>query len=226
MRRLLYVPIIHDEADLGSLGAALAQHSAALAGERRWGIHQETVGGFWATVAAYLSSLDPTQLKIYQDGLAADGPLGRRIVEGAAEKGSKNYRLILDLLNRGAELRKTEDPVLLLQEWDNLQLLKGRPANEARRQEVDRYQALRDCLMERRDKFIAGAINATLKVGEVGLLFLGAYHNAISRLEGDIVTEPVKEPGKVMAYFTELVQGDGDDRLVELARYLTSPVGG
>ena len=43
MRRLLYVPIVHDEAGLGSVGTALACKRAALSGERRWALHKETV---------------------------------------------------------------------------------------------------------------------------------------------------------------------------------------
>ena len=78
MKRLLYIPIIHDEADLGSASAALAQRSAVLSGERRWVLHRETVGKFWERITAYLHSFDPHQLRVYQDGLAADGEMGRK----------------------------------------------------------------------------------------------------------------------------------------------------
>ena len=71
MRKLLYVPIVHSEADLGSAGTTLAQKSAALSGDRRWVMRKETVDKFWETVAAYIRSFDPHQLRVYQDGLAA-----------------------------------------------------------------------------------------------------------------------------------------------------------
>lgn len=219
MRRLLYIPIIHEEADLGSARTALAQKSAALSGERRWVLHRETVGKFWETVAAYLRSFDPYQLKVYQDGLAADGETGMRIVEEAARRGSKNYQLVLGLLKGGAELRKTEEPALLLREREVL--LKHL------RQDLDaeQYRLQRDRLMEERDKFIAKTVTATLKEGEVGVLFIGAHHNVASRLAGDISVEAVKDPGRVRAYFKELFLSHNEVRLKELVQYLTSPIG-
>ncbi|MBI2871847.1 MAG: hypothetical protein HYY00_01485 [Chloroflexi bacterium] len=212
MRRLLYVPIIHDEADLGSAGKALREKSAALSGEWRWTLHQETVGGFWDEVAAYLRSFAPHRLKVYQDGLAADGEMGRRIVEEAARRGSRNYRLVLDMLHRGAELRKTEDPTLLLLERESI--LRPSPDSE------------RLGLMHQRDGFIAETIGATLKEGEVGVLFIGASHDVASRLAPDISVEMVKDPEQVQVYFNELLRGREDSELEKLARYMRSPIGG
>jgi len=220
MKRLLYIPAIHDEADLGSARTALAQRSAALSGERRWVLHRETVGKFWERVAAYLHSFDPHQLRVYQDGLAADGETGRRIVEEAARRGSRNYQLVLELLNGGAELRKTEDPALLLRQRE---VILGHLQQDL---DADQYRTQSDRLMEERDKFIAGTVTATLKEGEVGVLFIGAYHNVASRLTGDISVEVVKDPGQVRAYFEEIFLGRDEVRLKELVQYLTSGICG
>jgi len=220
MRRLLYVPIIHEEADLGSARTALAQRSAALSGERRWVLHRETVGKFWGRVAAYLRSFDPYQLRVYQDGLAADGVMGRRIVEEAARRGSKNYQLVLELLKGGAELRKTEDPALLLQEREVI------VAHLQESLDADQYRIQSDRLMGERDKLIAETVRATLKEGEVGVLFIGAHHNVASRLAGDISVEEVKDPGQVRTYFEELFLGHDEVRLKELVQYLTSVIYG
>jgi len=218
MKRLLYVPSIHDEADLGSARTALAQRSAVLSGERRWGLHRETVGKFWERVAAYLHSFDPRQLRVYQDGLAADGETGRHIVEEAARRGSRNYQLILELLNGGAELRKTEDPALLLRQRE---VILGHLQQDL---DVDQYRTQSDRLMEERDKFIGETIRATLKEGEVGVLFIGAHHNVASRLAGDISVEVVKDPRRVRAYFEELFLGRNEVKLEELVQYLTSVI--
>lgn len=220
MRRLLCVPIIHEEADLGSAGTALTRRSATLFGEQRWKVHQEVVGAFWEGVESYLHTFDPARLKLYQDGLAADGPLGRRIVEEAAARGSRNYRLIFELVRRGAEVRKTEDPLLLLRERESLLRLIQQREAQASPQEVEEKERL----LGERDAFIAGTVGATLKEGEIGVLFIGAYHDVLSRLARDIAVEPVKDPKTVQAYFRELVSGREEDRLWELGRELAEPV--
>lgn len=224
MRRLLYVPIIHDEADMGSAGATLAHQSAAMAGKKRWETHTVIVRGFWESIASYLSSFDVSRLKVYQDGMAVDGETGRRIVEEAAKRGSINYQLIRDLLEKGAELRKTEDPVLLLQEHEGIRtaVQQNSATQDQQTGELRRLQQNR--LTEQRDEFIAATINATLREGELGVLFLGAYHNVVARLARDIRVQYVKDPELVRAYFAELLAGHDDRKLEELATHLAAPV--
>ncbi|MDI6869276.1 MAG: hypothetical protein QMD88_06815 [Coprothermobacterota bacterium] len=220
MRELLYVPIIHSEADLGSLGTAIDKRSTSLYGEKRWTEHKETVAKFWRSVADYLLSLDAASLRIYQDGLAANGELGRRIVEEAAKRGSVNHQIILQLLNKGAELRKTEDASLLMEE---LRLAREECAGE----DISNHQELsfrRSRLIEERDKFIAKTINETLRQGETAVLFIGAYHNVHFYLPEDIAIEYLKEPERVKGYFKELISGGRGKRFEQLAHYLVSPV--
>jgi hypothetical protein len=220
VRELLYVPIIHSESDLGSLGAAIDKRSASLYGEKRWAEHKETVTMFWKSVADYLVSLDAAGLKIYQDGLAANGELGRRIVEEAATRGSMNHQVIWQLLSKGAEVRKTEDASLLMEE---LRLAREEPTVG----DISNHRQLsfkRSRLMEERDKFIAKTINETLRQGETGVLFIGAYHNVHLYLPGDITVEYLKEQKGVKAYFEELISGGSGKRFQELARYLACPI--
>ncbi|MFQ5875738.1 MAG: hypothetical protein ACE5JL_18320 [Dehalococcoidia bacterium] len=222
MRRLLYVPIIHGEADLGSAGPELAKKSISLSGESRWAFHLEVVSRFWKNVRSLLISLDPARLKLYQDGLAVGGETGQKIVEEAAGSGSKNYRLVEEMILMGAEPRKTEDPVLILRERENLQrsMQKGSAGTGGAR--TAQYQQQRDQLMEERDAFIAETIANTLIEGELGVLFIGAHHDVLSRLTDHISVKAVVDPETVQAYFQELVFGDNDGRLDELSRCLTS----
>lgn len=226
MRHLLYIPIIHSSVDLGTAGAALTLHGAALAGEGRWAVHQETVSKFWQSVAAYLRSLDPRCLKVYQDGLAAAGVLGRRVVQEAARRGSPNYQLVLDLLDVGAELRQTEDARLLTLERENILAGLAPGATGQEGPAARRYRWQRDRLTEERDKFIARTIGATLREGELGVLFLGAYHQVASHLAADIAVQLAKDPESVCLYLDELFLGHDDAKLSELAHYLTLPVCG
>lgn len=223
MRQLIYVPVVHEESDLGSLGASLARQSGAMSGEQRWAVHKRTVDQFWEGIQAFFLSLDAEQLRLYQDGLPADGEMGRRIIEEGARRGSKNYEVILKLLMRGAELRKTEDPRLLLREHENLRLMLRQPANEGSC-ESQQYRRQRESLMEERDRFIAASIDGTLREHELGVLFIGAYHRVETHLPHDISAKAIKDRQQVIDYLRELLAGHDDNKLEELAQALTAPV--
>ncbi len=224
MRRLLYVPIVHDKTDMGSFGAALTRQSVALAGERRWALHQRVVRGFWESVEAFLLTLDAMRIAVYQDGLAVGGELAIRIVHEAAGRGSKNYQIVLKLLNRGAKLRKTEDVQLLLQEHQMLRGLGHQEPSQASMTGTPPPTMSGDRLLGQRDGFIARTISDTLKEEELGVLFLGAQHNVEPFLPVDITVVAVKDRQRVSDYLAELFQGRDDAKLEALAGDLTSPV--
>lgn len=224
MKKLLYVPILHSPADLGSFGAALAQSSARRAGEARWQRHEATVARYWEAVAAYLRSFDPRSLALYQDGLAAGDEVGRRVVREAADRGSQNYRLILELLEQGAQLRQAEDPHLLLQERALMQRAL-QPGRGGGGQDASEWlQAQKARLTAERDAFIAAAIAATLRDGEVGVLFIGAAHDVLSLLPPDLTVAKLKEPAPVREYLEALLAEPDEARVEELGRYLAAPV--
>lgn len=226
MRRLLYAPIIHDEADIGSAGSALAHESCSIAGVGRWNKHKQRVEKFWRSLGSYLNSFPPSSLRIYQDGLTADGEAGRNIVQEAARRGSKNYQTVLELLTRGAELRKTEDLSLLLQEHQNLLALVGQGQAGGLRLGLEEYRTRRDRLTQARDRFIAGTIEATLEPQELGVLFIGAYHRVADHLSDDIRVEMLKDPKTIQAYVDSLLGGRHDECLEPLGEYLAGPVEG
>lgn len=214
MRRLLYIPVIHDEADLGSSAPDLAQGSAALAGERRWAMHRETASRFWRNVSDCLPRVDAPKMRLYQDGLAADGATGRRIVEEGARRGSRNYQLLLDLLNHGAALQATEHPALLLQEHANLRAANRQAPSAEQRQR----------LLDARDTYIANVISSTLQQEELGVLFIGAAHHVLGRLAPDITVQKAKDPDALQTYMQELLLGRDSPELDALARYVAAPV--
>lgn len=214
MRDLLYVPILHEEVDLGSSGPALARRGAAQAGERRWALHQETVRRFWESVTECLGRFDPRTMRIYQDGVPVDGALGRRIIDEGAGRGSRNYRLILDLLNRGAQLQAAEQPALLVQEYENLRS-QGHQAPSLEQ---------RERLLEERDVYIARVIDSTLRKGEMGVLFIGAGHDVLGHVASDIRVREAKDPGKLQLYISELLFGTDFGKVQALARYVAARV--
>lgn len=224
MRKLLYIPIIHDQSDMGIFGPALEKASSSYLGERRWAKHKETVATFWRAIEGFLSSVDAKALNIYQDGLAAEGELGQRVVEEAARRGSKNHLVLLDLIARGAELRNSEDIRLLLEEGQHLlEATQGGPETPEVFDKIE-YQRRKEQLTEQRDKFIADRINQTLREGETGVLFMGADHDVLRHLPEDIIIISVKEREKVRAYFQELLTRHDEETLEHLARYVASPV--
>jgi len=219
MRRLIHVPIMHEQADLGSLGAVLAARGTTMVGAERWARHETMLATFWEQVRRYLLGLEVRRLVIDQDGLPAGGELGRRIVAEAARRGSKNYRVILDLLERGAQLRQTEDPSLLLLEHANLSSALSAAAPGTGEQ----YRATREALLRRRDAFIARMVNETLRADEIGVLFLGANHEVGPLLAPDIVLEPLVDPQAVRRYLAALLGGRTEEEIDELQRQLTVP---
>jgi len=223
VRKLLYVPIIHTEPDLGSEAAAIDDRSASLFGKERWAKHKETVAKFWASIAHYFAGVDASNLKIYQDGLPADGALGRKIIEEAAKRRSQNHRIILSLMARGAEIRKTEDVSLLKEEYEHITGLTRPRSTSEKAITSDKYKLLRNRLTKERDKFVAKTINETLKEGETGVLFMGSYHNICPYLPKDIAVKQVKNREKINAYFRELVSGGDGERFEQMAKYVASP---
>jgi len=219
VRKLLYVPVIHTQADMGSLGMAIDEASSTVVGNNRWARHKETVASYWDVIESCLVSIEVGPLKIYQDGMAADGELGRKVVEEAARRGSKNHQILLDLMERGAEIRQTEELSLLLEEGT---LLLQMTLGGSQAQDAGKYERQKQVLTQRRDEYVADGINRTLKEGETGVLFMGAYHNILPLLDHDIDVTAIKDRERVEAYFQELLSGHDEDKLARLASYLVS----
>ena len=220
MRKLIYVPVIHVESDLGSIASEIDKKSAEVCGKERWEKHKQTVVTFWDVIEGFFRKLDAGNLKIYQDGLMAGGDLGRRIVEEGANRGSRNYQIVLDLMKRGAEIRKTEDVELLKEELDQiLRIAQNSSAWEKTVAHIGK-EVDRKTLLEKRDRFIAKTINETLTGEESGVLFIGAFHDVVPKLSEDIKVQEVKSRKKVKDYFNILISGGNDKKFEELASYL------
>jgi hypothetical protein len=179
LRKLIHVPIIHGPEDLGTQLEAVRKAYLSRFGARAWLLHLKSVEQFWSEVRRRLRPLreQAGKLRVYQDGLPVCGretELARQL----SAQGSQNHRLLVELVEAGAELVGTEDPELLRQEHQRAGRAErvGEPASAAR------Y----DALMQARDLYIASRIDATLAEAELGLLFMGALHRVIEKLPKDI----------------------------------------
>jgi hypothetical protein len=192
-RKLVYIPMIHTSADMGTLGASIRSKKVSTLGRRGVAHVADVVGKMWEKIEGVAARLPRTKgtVRVYQDGLPVCGH-EQEIVSELAEAGSRNHRLLLELQARGAVLMGTESPELLVDEYH---LATAEFASEETPRTDTRRQQLRDSLLEKRDRFIAERINATLAAGESGILFLGMLHDAAKYLDTDIdVAYPLGRP--------------------------------
>src|SRR5574340_688183 len=151
-RRLIYVPIIHTEVDMGSLAEALKKEYIKKYGMHKWHQHLKKIDDLWIWIEEYLNqkNLCYHKVRIYQDGLPVCGN-ELQIVQDIANKGGRNHQLLLKLINKGATLMGTEDPALLMKEY---QLIKNATTGKINEKDTVRHNYLAE-----RDAFIARRIN-------------------------------------------------------------------
>lgn len=225
MKTLFYVPIIHSSADLGSLAKDISKRGIADLGEDVWKEHQRTVEGFWDAISDYFNSTNVSGMKIYQDGMVAEGEVGLKIVEEGIKLGSKNYILLSRLLQEGAVLVKTEDFKLVKEERDRLVTITQAKSITQKLLAFIKYKLTKNTLLRKRDEFIAKRIKETLNHAEEGILFIGAYHNIKDRLPYDIQVIEIKNTEKVKKYQRLLpFYRSNRKRFEDLGRYLVSKV--
>jgi hypothetical protein len=188
MRKLVLARIVHTGADMGSMKEGLAKEGMEKIGKERWLENERKIEKFWEDTEKEIDGLglDYSKLRVYQDGLPAGGQMGAHIVSETAKKGSKNYLIIKNLMERGATIEATESPQLLMKEYDHIKAIISAKTPAEKADAILRYDAVKDELMRDRDTYIAGRIDDTLKDGETGLLFIGASHDIRSKLPPDI----------------------------------------
>ena len=223
MRRLLIVPIVHSQTDLGSLTEAVNATKEVALGGARAAATRRTIQQFWDDLQLVLLSMELPcdRLLVYQDGLPVIEnqalQIEKQIVSELARGGSPNHRIVMGLLERGAGLVGTESPALLLKEYEAIRksLAAGFRASEHEVQgssdelKSDSSQTELQAsettppalsLLEQRDHFIAERIDKTLGEDQVGVLFIGLAHRVESILVDDIeVTYPVGRPSDQLA---------------------------
>jgi hypothetical protein len=188
MRHLMIVPIVHSSPDMGSMREELERESIAKIGKDRWEENQRKIENFWNEVEAAIDALDLSwaKVRVYQDGMPCGGELGWRIVREVADKGSRNYQIVRKLIERGATLEATEDPKMLLKEYELIRRIADATTEKEKAEATIQYDQMKERLLLDRDEFIAGAIGTTLKDGETGILFIGAAHDVRSKLPEDV----------------------------------------
>ena len=186
--------MLHAPSDLGSVAKRLETVGEEMLTVAGWQRHQESVAAFWDKLRTELeprlqrelAGADWSRLRIYQDGMPVAGEDARRIVDEVAEGGSPNYRLVGELLARGAQIERTEDASLLKEEYELVRRLATARGPLETAQAAQAYRQRGDGLLRARDAVIAKRIDETLAEGELGLLFIGALHRVTDYLPADI----------------------------------------
>ncbi|MBL7112688.1 MAG: hypothetical protein ISS19_12195 [Bacteroidales bacterium] len=224
MRTLIYVPIIHSSADMGSLGKELKHKSVSGPGENKWQKHTDTVNSYWDAIEFYFQNIDICMkgIKIYQDGMFVDGEMAKKILDEGIKTGSKNSEIVSKLIDRGAILIKTENFIMVKDEYDGLQSIIKSKNKLLKLILLLKYKISKPFLLRRRDEFIAGRIAETLGQNETGILFIGAFHNIMKRLPKDITVIELKEIAKIRTY-QKIIQSDSKNKthqLEQLTQYI------
>jgi hypothetical protein len=116
-RKLVYIPVIHTVADMGTLGASIRGMKLSALGRQGLARNAAVVEKMWEQIENVVASLPVTTgtVRVYQDGLPVCGH-EQDIVSELAGGGIRNHRALLELQARGATLMGTESPELLVQE--------------------------------------------------------------------------------------------------------------
>jgi len=196
VRKLIYFPIIHTQSDMGALSESLRRITVRKLGEGAWKRQVHAIERMWAETERTIDGLHLAyeSVRLYQDGLPVCGREAE-IVNELANVGSRNHRLLLRLMDKGATLMGSESSELLVEEYELVKqaVNSGEKAEESGSPSL--LKSLGDALLARRDRYIADRINATLRPGETGILLLGMLHSLAGLLDEDInVVYPLTKP--------------------------------
>ncbi|MBZ5553925.1 MAG: hypothetical protein LAO21_14485 [Acidobacteriia bacterium] len=192
-RTLIYIPIVHTQADMGALAESINRLKIKKLGRKSWERNLDLVDKLWSQIEQTIESLALAyeQVRLYQDGLPVCGREAE-IVTDLAKGGSRNYQLLVRLGQKGATLMGTESPDLLVEEYQQAKQTFATEKTGISLQGEIRRKSSRDPLLVRRDQFIAQRINTTLQPLETGLLFIGMLHSVGPWLDRDIhVVQPI-----------------------------------
>jgi hypothetical protein len=170
---------------MGSVAEPLKKEYIRRYGLKRWYEHIEAINSMWRGIRQKIFDLglDYNKTKIYQDGL----PVCNKelaIASDLAQAGNENFKIILELVQQGAKLIGTEDPGLLLEEYNYIKAVTK--IDNLEEKALKKYEKKALDLLKRRDEYIANRIRITLIERETGILFIGMKHRVDEKLSRDI----------------------------------------
>ena len=75
-RKLIWVPVVHTEADFGKMNKLVRQAYVKRMGQAKWERHVKDIREFWTKVQEVIGNLRLAweRVRLYQDGLPNSGP--------------------------------------------------------------------------------------------------------------------------------------------------------
>ncbi len=120
---------------------------------------------FWSYVTEKLRLFRGRIRKVFRESLSKESKEALQAVSADDERG---YTLIIHLLEEGAEIKQTEDPILVAESESWLKMIKSSP-NDTLLEFYERNLA-------ERNRYVANHIAQSLGDGEVGLLLIDSRH--------------------------------------------------
>ncbi len=190
VKKLLIIPIIHSEKEMGSLKNDISEMIDRKFGKEKRDQHRKDVAVFWENLRTIVNDIldcvDAHAIKIYQDGIPIGGEIGVKLVAMGAKDGIPNHQILLSTIERGALLEKTENPVLLKEEYEIIKAIVNAKTDPERESLSEKYKKRLYELTIERDQYIAQRISESLKEGMYGILFIGATHDVVPHISPDI----------------------------------------
>jgi len=179
MRKLIYIPIVHTEDDMGSMAEFVKKEYKRTYSRQQWQQHKKTVEKLWRDIREKVLNLSVNwnMVRVYQDGLPVCGKV-LEIVNELSEEGNINHKLVMELHQKGAKIEGTENPKLLIAEYNHIMKIAYAENLIERDRLIEKHNNESGKLLSQRDLFIANRIDKTLENGEIGILFLGLMHQA------------------------------------------------
>jgi len=189
-RRLMLIPIVHSEKEMGSLKSDISEMIDRKFGKEKRDQHRKDVALFWENLGtitkAVLANLDGALIRIYQDGIPIGGEIGAKLVAMGAQDGIPNHQIVLSIIEHGGVLEKTESPALLKEEYEIIKAVVNAKTDPEREAASEKHKHRLYELTIERDKYIAQRIGESLMEGQYGMLFIGATHDVVRYLDPTI----------------------------------------
>jgi hypothetical protein len=195
-RQLIYFPVVHTRIDMGMLGESIEVAALHKIGRTAFKRKVMIINKMWMDIEKAIEALnlDYKKVRLFQDGLPVCGR-ELEIIKDLASAGSRNYILLLNLIEKGATIMGTEFAELLVEEYQLVQQTVSGSATSEKVTWQPSQKALSDSLLQKRDRFIARRINTSLIAGETGILFMGMLHSVEKWLDCNIrVIYPLSRP--------------------------------
>ena len=172
---------------MGTLAGSMKETYIRKFGEKKWKEHVRAIDEMWKGIRQRIRQMNfpYNKVKVYQDGLPICG-MEKRIIDDLAKKGSPNHKLVLWMMRRGATLVGTEDPPLLIAEYNHIRGIAQAKTHQEREKRVHEFENESALLLKKRDEKICNRIDSTLMKGETGVLFIGLAHRVDELLPKDI----------------------------------------